>query len=177
MNKSALTSINSRKLPRAHKLIENKKVVEKIGFTQDNSWVILDHGIGRYTSHIERHAIECGTWALGYDKYWADGKDIWYKEQADNIISMRRGDGQKVLHISSNVMNVITDDWELQEYCTGIYDSMNTGEYLILTVYEADEPSDTQRAEPLKLYVEKLESYYGFETVIQTKGYAVMIKY
>lgn len=176
MNKSMYTSINSEKLPRAHKLIENKTVASKIGFKPFDHWVILDHGIGRYTTHIEMHAIELGAWVVGYDKYWNDGKNIWTREQATRIVSARRMTGEKVMHISSNVMNVIIDDWELQEYCDGLYDSMNVGEKLILTVYEADTPSDTQRAEPLALYVEKIESYYGMKTLRQTKSYAILEK-
>lgn len=176
MKKAAYTSINSTKLPKAHMLIENKKVIETIGYEPFCNWVALDHGIGRYVDHIKLHAVRCGIWVVGYDKYWNDGKEIWTKDDADRIIGKRRKDGDKVFHISSNVMNVIVDDWELQEYCDGLYDSMNVGEKLILTVYEADTPSDTQRAEPLALYVEKIESYYGMKTLRQTKSYAILEK-
>ena len=73
-------------------------------------------------------------------------------------------------------MNVITDDEELQEYCDGIWNMMCKDEYLLLTVYKAKKVSKVQRAEPLDLYVEKLESYYGMTTVKQTKGYAILRK-
>lgn len=176
MKKSMYTSINSDKLPRAHKLLDNRTVRALTGGIHVGFSTIIDHGCGRYIDHVQKHAEDLGYIYIGYDKYWSeDVKNVkTYTEAQQDLISL--GTSAKPLHISSNVMNVITDDAELQEYCDGIYDMMCRGEYLILTVYKADAPSETQRAEPLELYVEKLESYYGFITKRQTKGYAVLLK-
>lgn len=178
MEKTMYTSINSKKLPTAHKLLDNVKVRAITGGIELGKMFILDHGCGRYIKHIARHANDLGYGYIGWDEYWC-GKAEQVKSWNWVCMEFDRGNtyrGLKALHISSNVMNVITDDWELQKYCTRVYDSMNVGEYLILTVYEAKKPSDTQRAEPLALYVEKLESYYGLITVHQTKKYAILKK-
>lgn len=176
MKKSMYTSINSDKLPRAHKILDNRTVRALTGGIQVGFSTIIDHGCGRYIEHVQKHAEDLGYIYIGYDKYWSEEiKNVkTYKEAQQALISL--GASAKPLHISSNVMNVITDDAELEEYCIGIYDMMCRQEYLILTVYEAEKPSETQRAEPLNLYVEKLESYYGFITKRQTKGYAVLLK-
>ena len=177
MNKSALTSINSKKLPRAHKLLDNIKVREATGGITVGKDFIIDHGCGRYIKHIADHANKLGYGYLGWDEYWSDDAEgvksyEWMKWNINDVFKFMRA-----VHISSNVMNVITDDWELENYCTRIWNSMEKGEFLILTVYEAPKPSKVQRAEPLALYVEKLESYYGLETVRQTKGYAILRKW
>ena len=176
MKKSMYTSINSKKLPAAHNLLENRTVRALTGGINIGFSVIIDHGCGRYIDHVQKHAENLGYMYIGYDKYWCDEVEEVrsYIEAEQDLISL--GATAKPLHISSNVMNVIPDDEELQAYCDGIYNMMCRGEYLILTVYEAPKPSDTQRAEPLDLYVEKLESYYGFITKRQTKGYAVLMK-
>lgn len=176
MKKSMYTSINSKKLPSAHKLLENRKVRALTGGIKVGFSTIVDHGCGRYIEHVQKHAEDLGYIYIGYDKYWSEKvKNVkTYTKATQNLISL--GVSAKTLHISSNVMNVITDDEELEDYCDGIYNMMCRQEYLILTVYEADKPSETQRAEPLELYVEKLESYYGFITKRQTKGYAVLMK-
>lgn len=178
MKKSMYTSINAKKLPSAHKLLDNRTVRAITGGIQEGQVFILDHGCGRYIKHIAKHANDLGYGYLGWDEYWA-GKAEYVKSWNWVCMEFDRGSkyrGLRAVHISSNVMNVITDDWELQTYCQRVYDSMNVGEHLILTVYEADEPSETQRAEPLALYVEKLESYFGLITERQTKGYAVLRK-
>lgn len=175
MKKSMYTSINSKKLPAAHSLLDNRTVRALTGGIYVGYSAIIDHGCGRYIDHVQKHAEDLGYIYVGYDKYWCeDVKGVYSYEEARHAVALAAH--VKPLHISSNVMNVIPDDAELQEYCDGIWDMMCRGEYLILTVYEADAPSNTQRAEPLALYVEKLESYYGFITKRQTKGYAVLMK-
>lgn len=176
MKESMYTSINSKKLPSAHSLLENDKVKKIIGRVSVGYSAIIDHGCGRYIDHVQKHAEDLGYIYIGYDKYWCDEVPNVksYEEAQQNLISL--GAATKPVHISSNVANVITDDLELNEYFDGIWDMMCAGEYLILTVYEAPKPSKVQRAEPLELYVEKLESYYGFVTKRQTKGYAVLMK-
>lgn len=176
MKKSMYTSINSDKLPRAHKLLENRTVRALIGEITIGSSVIFDHGCGRYIDHIKEHAYRLRYFYFGWDEYWnKEVPEVMTYDMMQSLMENRTA-GLKAVHISSNVMNVITDDWELQTYCQRVYDLMNVGEHLILTVYEADAPSETQRAEPLELYVEKLESYFGLITERQTKGYAVMRK-
>lgn len=176
MKKSMYTSINSDKLPRAHKILDNRTVRALTGGINVGYSTIIDHGCGRYIDHIQKHAEDLGYIYIGYDKYWSEEiKNVKTYTEAQQALNSL-GATVKPLHISSNVMNVITDDAELQTYCDGIYDMMYSGEYLILTVYKADKPSDTQRAEPLAMYVERLESYYGFTTKRQTKGYAVLMK-
>lgn len=178
MKKSMYTSINAKKLPKAHSLLDNITVRRITGGITVGKDFILDHGCGRYVRHIAKHANDLGYAYLGWDEYWG-GKAEHVRTWDCIRMEFDRGNeyrGMRAIHISSNVMNVITDDWELENYCTRVYDSMNVGEYLILTVYEADTPSETQRAEPLSLYVEKLESYYGFITKKQTKGYAILMK-
>lgn len=176
MKKSMYTSINSKKLPAAHRLLDNRTVRTLTGGIDVGYSAIIDHGCGRYIDHVQKHAEDLGYIYIGYDKYWSEEiKNVHsYLEAQQDLISL--GSYTKALHISSNVMNVITDDAELEEYCNGIWDMMCRGEYLILTIYEAPAPSDTQRAEPLALYVEKLEGYYGFITKRQTKSYAVLMK-
>lgn len=176
MDKSAFTSINSGNLPKAYNLLDNKKVREYTGGIHVGTSIILDHGCGRYVEHISRKANMLGYGWYGYDKYWNTVEHVHSYDEALHEPVLRVEPITK-LHISSNVMNVIVDDWELQNYCTGVYNLMDNGEYLLLTVYEAPKPSDTQRAEPLSLYVEKLESYYGLVTVRQTKGYAILVKH
>lgn len=176
MEMTRFTSINKNKLPKAHRLLDNRKVREITGGIKVGYSTIIDHGCGRYIEHVQKHAEDLGYIYIGYDKYWCkEVKNVKsYLEAEQDLISL--GMSAKPLHISSNVMNVITDDAELQAYCEGIYDMMCSQEYLMLTVYEAKKPSKTQRAEPLELYVKKIESYYGFETVKQTKGYAILRK-
>lgn len=176
MKESMYTSINSKKLPSAHKLLDNRTVRAITGGIFVGNSTIIDHGCGRYIDHVQKHAEDLGYIYIGYDKYWCDEIPSVksYVEAQQDLISL--GATAKPVHISSNVANVITDDLELNEYFDGIWDMMCSGEYLILTVYEAPKPSKVQRAEPLDLYVEKLESYYGFVTKRQTKGYAVLMK-
>lgn len=170
------TSINKTKLPRAHKLLDSISVREILGGIHVGRDFIIDHGCGRYIKHIADHANKLGYGYLGWDEHHSDKENVWsydyLKWNVDKIFN-----AMKAVHISSNVMNVITDDWELQHYCTRIWNTMEKGEFLILTVYEAPKPSKTQRAEPLTLYVEKIESYYGMETVKQTKSYAILRKW
>ena len=176
MEMTRFTSINKDKLPKAHSLLDNRKVREITGGITVGKDFIIDHGCGRYIEHISKHANDLGYGYLGWDEYWSNIENVhsydWLKWNVDTIFKCMRA-----VHISSNVMNVITDDWDLQTYCTRVYNAMEKGEFLILTVYEAKKPSKTQRAEPLELYVEKLESYFGFETVKQTKGYAILRKW
>lgn len=176
MKESMYTSINSNKLPKAHSLLDNRKVREITGGIAVGLSVIVDHGCGRYIKHVQEHANALGYIYIGYDKYWSDEvEEVKTDAEAERDLESL-GTSAKPLHISSNVMNVITDDKELQEYCDGIWEMMCRGEYLILTVYEAKKKSKVQRAEPLSLYVEKLESYYGMTRVKQTKGYAILRK-
>lgn len=178
MEKSMYTSINSKKIPTAHSLLDNLTVRALTGGIQTGKVFILDHGCGRYIEHIAKHANDLGYGYLGWDEYWC-GKADFVKSWDFVRMEFDRGNkfrGMRAVHISSNVMNVITDDWDLQTYCQRVYDSMNVGEHLILTVYEAEKASDTQRAEPLALYVEKLESYFGLITEKQTKKYAILRK-
>lgn len=176
MKESMYTSINSKKLPSAHKLLDNRTVRAITGGIFVGYSTIIDHGCGRYIDHVQKHAEDLGYLYIGYDKYWCEEvpnvKSYVDAQQALNSIRAT----VKPVHISSNVANVITDDLELNAYFDGIWNMMYAGEYLILTVYEAPKPSKVQRAEPLALYVEKLESYYGFITKRQTKGYAVLMK-
>lgn len=179
MNKSMYTSINSAKLPKAHSLLDNLKVREVLGGINPCRDLIFDHGCGRYTDHIKKHANDLGYHYIGWDEYWSTDRelpDVHSYYTALYTLRERTYADMRAVHISSNVMNVIKDDWELQKYCERIYDAMRKGEKLILTVYEAKKPSDTQRAEPLALYVEKIESYYGMKTLRQTKSYAILEK-
>ena len=176
MKNSKYTSINSKKLPRAHKLLENRTVRAITGGIYVGFSTIIDHGCGRYIDHVQKHAEDLGYMYIGYDKYWYDEipNVKSYTEAQQELNSL--GATVKPIHISSNVANVITDDLELNEYFDGIWDMMYSGEYLILTVYEATKPSKVQRAEPLDLYVKKLQSYYGYVVKRQTKGYAILMK-
>lgn len=169
------TSINKDKLPRAHKLLDNRNVRALTGGITVGQSFILDHGCGRYIEHVSKHANELGYGYCGWDEHWSSVENVWsYDYLKWNIDRVYKG--MRAVHISSNVMNVITDDWELEQYCTRVWNAMERGERLILTVYEAPKPSKSQRAEPLALYVEKLESYYGLKTLRQTKGYAILKK-
>lgn len=174
------TSINKNKLPKVYSLMTSNKAVQK-AIDWNNTEAVQDHGCGKYVEHISIKMHYCLKNWYGWDKHHSNVRD-WLKiGNSDLWISDRPIDRKvndlKTVHISSNVMNVITDDWELFNYCTTIYDNMKSGEHLLITVYEAPAPSESQRAEPLEIYVEKLESYYGLETVKQTKSYAVLKKW
>lgn len=175
MNKSMYTSINSKKLPRAHSLLDNIKVRETLGGINPCYDLIIDHGCGRYTKHIEKHANDLGYHYIGWDEYWSTEREYGIHSFTTMTVTVENRP-YRAVHISSNVMNVITDDWELQKYCDRIFNTMRKGEKLLMTVYEAESASDTQRAEPLDMYVEKIESYYGMKVLRQTKSYAILEK-
>ena len=175
---NAQTSINKNRLPKAYTLITENKDVQNV-VDWKGTQAVQDHGCGRYVRHIHEKIHRNLKHWYGWDKHHENTMD-WLKLNSAEWIGRtpiaRHISEEKTLHVSSNVMNVITDDWELFDYCNTIYNNMNVGEYLLITVYEAPKPSSSQRAEPLALYVEKLESYYGLITVRQTKGYAILVK-
>ena len=142
---SAMTSINSRKLPAGYKVMHKMFENGEISHVRE----ILDYGCGRYVKHISADAMNyCDIWN-GYDLNWYSNKEALLTN--------------KNLTICSNVLNVIDSDDVIDDIMLLLGHISDT---VIFTVYEGNKSgvgkvtkNDCyQRNEKLSAYVKRAEN-------------------
>ena len=142
---SALTSINSKKLPSGYKVMHKMIQNGELSHIKE----ILDYGCGRYVNHISSDAMNyCDIWS-GYDLTWYPNKETLLT--------------RKNLTICSNVLNVIDSDEVVDDILMLLGKISDT---VIITIYEGNKTgvgkvskADCyQRNERLSDYVERAKN-------------------
>ena len=134
---------------------------------------IADYGAGTGTAGPDL-AAAANTKLLRYDvSYdWPGNENLkpLNKEFWDNI-------AEADVVICANVLNVITDDAELQETIAKLVRAMKAskGKKLLIQVYKAPKPSNTQRAQSLLHYAGLIKNKHP-ELQAQVKGRTIILE-
>ena len=113
---SAMTSINSKKLPAVYHKINWEKL--------NPGFKILDWGSGRFIDHISNFIKEKGGNYYPYDPYWIDKEhNIMAKKLQPDII------------ISANVLNVIKEEEVIRFIIRTL---LNYNCPVVFSIYEGD---------------------------------------
>lgn len=116
---SAMTSINSKKIPAVYHKINWKKLHK-----YHNIIRILDFGSGRYTDHIKQFVNQ--NWGIyyPYDPYWMS--------ELQNEVSLNC---KPDIIICANVLNVIKEEEVIKDIIFGL---LEFGCPIVFSIYEGD---------------------------------------
>lgn len=155
MNKytSKNTSVNSKRTPKGFSLLYPYGKV-------------LDYGCGKYWKISEEYCKKCGAEYNKYDPYNVkeeDNADIGKRNIYDTIYC-------------NNVLNVLSDAYEVIETIENISELLTTGGKAIFTIYEGDKSGiGKETKEDCWQRNMKTKSYHWFFEYAQTKNCAVKI--
>lgn len=167
---SAITSVNTKKLPILHQRINLEAIARDYG----KKGFVIDYGCGKAILHIQEYVTSRGWGYLAYDPYWCVG-DSWDKicSKANFIKEM----GFPVIGVCSNVLNVIDSREEISRIKDRLY-GLSTNKMAFFSIYAGDKsghgretrPDCWQRNEPVENYITA-----QFETIrsgILTSGFS-----
>lgn len=121
------TSINSKKLPRLHRMILDGQFGDI-----DIFLTVFDYGCGKFTDHIKNAYSDASVRYLGYDKFNKSEKE---NNDAIDWARLIGISGNSIICTCSNVLNVIDDDETIVNI---IEDMLSISPCALITVYEGD---------------------------------------
>lgn len=126
--------------------------------TETDYATIADYGAGTGTLGPEL-ADTAGKNLLRYDPHLPDAVNDQFHDEIETADVL----------ICANVLNVLTDDQELDNAMRKIcgYASRTRSKTAVVSIYRAPEPSKTQRAQPTSWYAERIRTMTA--ATVQTK--------